>query len=265
MASKGNSIGIIGGSGMLGSAISKALLASDAFDHSNFWVSNRSGGAPDFGQNLDIHVTKDNQELVDCCDVILLCVPPAQFPDIDIRAPEQLIISVMAGVSIHEITSKTGAVRVVRAMSSPAAAMALAYSPWVANAEITAKDRTIVSSIFEACGKTDEIFDERQLDHFTAMTGPVPGFVAYFAQCMVDHATKQGIAPGVADRAIRQLFLASGTMLDNSAASPADHVREMIEYAGTTAAGLNAMIGSGLSKTISDGLLAAATKARSMS
>lgn len=258
------SIGIVGGSGMLGSAISSGLLRSEAFEHSNFWVSNRSGQAPEFGHSPDIHVTKDNQELVDACDVVILCVPPTHFSDIDVRASDKLVISVMAGVTIDEMKSKTGADRIVRAMSSPAASLALAYSPWVASAEITAGDRDIVSNIFGACGETDEVFDERQLDHFTAMTGPVPGFVAYFAQCVVDHATSQGISPKVADRAVRQLFLAGGTMLANGEASPADHVREMIEYAGTTAAGLNAMIDSALSKTVSDGLLAAADKAKSM-
>ena len=264
METTGNTIGIIGGSGMLGSAILSALLGSKAFEQSNFWVSNRGGDASGGDQCSIVHFTKDNQELVDACDVIILCVPPARFPDIDIRAPDRLVISVMAGVTIDEMKSKTAAVRVVRAMSSPAASLSMAYSPWIASAETTSADRNIVRNIFGACGTTDEVFDEQQLDHFTAMTGPVPGFVAYFTQCMVDHATSQGIAPEVADRAIRQLFLAGGTMLATDKASPADQVRWMIEYAGTTAAGLIAMERSTLSKTISDGLLAAADQARSI-
>ncbi|UWR01917.1 NAD(P)-binding domain-containing protein [Ruegeria conchae] len=264
METAGNTIGIIGGSGMLGSAISGALLGSGAFEQSNFWVSNRSGAASGVEQRSSINFTKDNQKLVDACDVIILCVPPARFPDIAIRAPNKLVISVMAGVTIDEMKSKTAAVRVVRAMSSPAASLSMAYSPWIASAETTPADKNIVSKIFGACGTTDEVFDEQQLDHFTAMTGPVPGFVAYFAKCMVDHATSQGIAPDVADRAIRQLFLAGGTMLAADSASPADQVRWMIEYAGTTAAGLIAMERSTLSKAISDGLLAAADKARSI-
>lgn len=258
------SIGIIGGSGMLGSSISSALLASETFEPSNFWISNRSGKAPELGLNAEIHFTKDNQELVDACDVIILCVPPAHFADVNIRASDRLVVSVMAGVMVDEIQSKTGSLRVVRAMSSPAASLSLAYSPWVASADATARDRDIVNVIFSSCGATDEIFDEEQMDHFTAMTGPVSGFVAYFAQCMVDHAVEQGIEPDVADRAIRQLFLAGGTMLAKGNASPADHVREMIEYDGTTAAGLTAIMDSPLSKAVSDGLSAAADKAKSM-
>ena len=83
MAVTGGSIGIVGGTGMLGSAILGALLGSKAFEHANFWVSNRSGAAPEFEHGSGIHVTKDNQELADGCDIIILCVPPAHFADID--------------------------------------------------------------------------------------------------------------------------------------------------------------------------------------
>ena len=97
-----------------------------------------------------------------------------------------------------------------------------------------------------------------------AMTGPVPGFVAYFAQCMVDYATDAGISPDVADRAIRQLFLAGGTILAKDGPTPAEHVAGMIDYAGTTAAGLASMQTSPIARSISDGLDAAVAKARSM-
>ena len=264
MANSGNNIGIIGGAGMLGSAISKALLASGAVDPHRFWVSNRTGAAPDFGQSSGINVTTDNKRLVDACDTIVLCVPPASFPGIQIDATDKLVISVMAGVTSDRIASQTGAARVVRAMSSPAASLALAYSPWFASDAVTVQDREVVRRLLEACGATDQVFEESQIDHFTAMTGPVPGFVALFAQCMVDHAERQGIDPQVADRAVRQLFLAGGTMLARDSARPADHVRWMIDYAGTTAAGLNAMIDAGISKTISDGLMAAADRGKSL-
>ena len=149
-------------------------------------------------------------------------------------------------------------------MSSPAAAIGLAYSPWVATTAVTAADRDWVARIFEACGTTDEITEEGHLDMFTAMTGPVPGFVALYAQCMADHAVRSGIDPAIADRAVRQLFFSAGAMLAHGAATPADHVRQMIDYAGTTAAGLIAMKNSGIARAISDGLDAAAEKARNM-
>jgi pyrroline-5-carboxylate reductase len=258
------SIGIIGGSGMLGGAMSSALLSQPIFEDLQFWISNRSGKAPEFESRQNVHVTSDNQQLVDACDIVILCVPPAHFADLQIDVGKCLVISVMAGVTVRDLQQATGSSRIVRAMSSPAAALSLAYSPWFASADVSAADKEMVTKIFSALGTTDELTAEAHLNHFTAMTGPVPGFVAYFAQCMVDHAVKQGIAPEIADRAVRQLFLASGRMLAEDEATPAEQVQAMVDYAGTTAAGLTNMIDSDLSDAISAGLMAAARKAEEM-
>jgi pyrroline-5-carboxylate reductase len=146
-------------------------------------------------------------------------------------------------------------------MSNTAAKIGLAYSPWCASTDLGDKDREWTQKIFEACGLTDEVPDENQIDHFTAITGPAPGFVAYYADCMVKYALKHGIDPVIADRAIRQLFHASGVLLSQSKASPEEHVSDMISYAGTTAAGLEVMKSSSLAESIEQGLEAAYQKA----
>ncbi|MBC7283838.1 pyrroline-5-carboxylate reductase dimerization domain-containing protein [Hoeflea sp.] len=257
-------IGIIGGSGMLGRAIAHALLNRMVLPASDLWISSRSGQHTGFEQFPDVNMTTDNAQLCDACEIVILAVPPALAPRIGVHVPGKLVISVMAGMTIGELQALTGSHRVVRAMSSPAAELGLAYSPWHASPAIDADDRDRVTSIFSACGATDEIGDENHLDHFTAMTGPVPGFVAFYAQCMIDYAVKAGIPPEIADRAIRQLFFSAGTMLAHGEASPADHVQQMIDYAGTTAAGLIAMKNSPIPDAIAEGLGAAVEKARNI-
>lgn len=260
MVQEQRTLGIIGGSGMLGAALLRAVLRQEGWQGGwQVTISNRSGRAPDWAAG--VAVTTSNVELVAGCDTVLLSLPPAVFAEMDLDLSGKLVISVMAGVDLEALQAQTGASRVVRAMSSPAAGQGLAYSPWVASAAVDRADRQRVTQLFEACGATDEIVEEPLLDHFTAMTGPVPGFVAFFAEAMINHAIVQGIPPEIADRAIRQLFLASGQMLAEGA-SAAEHVQEMVDYAGTTAAGLEAMRASPLSDLISAGLTAAAQKAR---
>jgi len=260
MAQEQRSLGIIGGSGMLGVALLRAVLGQESLQGGwQVTISNRSGVAPDWAAG--VAVTTSHAELAAGCDTVLLCLPPAVFADMELDLSGKLVISVMAGVDLAALQVQTGASRVVRAMSSPAAAQGLAYSPWVGSAAVDSADRQLVIQLFEACGATDEIAEEPLLDHFTAMTGPVPGFVAFFAEAMINHATAQGIPPEIADRAIRQLFLASGQMLTEGA-SAAEHVQDMVDYAGTTAAGLEAMRASPLAELISAGLTAAAQKAR---
>ncbi len=257
-----HSIGIVGGSGALGSAIAHALLRDRFVAPERFWISNRSGKASGFEKWPGTQFTTRNQELVDACQIVLLSVPPHLASSVGINAENRLVISVMAGVSIEQIEQQTRAQRIVRAMSSPAAEIGLAYSPWCASASVSDEDRDWTRGLFDACGLTDEVPNEEQIDLFTALTGPVPGFVAYYADCMVQYAVKHGIDPTIADRAMRQLFHASGIVLAKSETSPGEHVREMIAYAGTTAAGLEAMKVSTLAASIEQGLDAAFQKAR---
>lgn len=257
-----HSIGIIGGTGQLGSAIAHGLLRNQFMTPERLWISSRSGNTAGFEEELGIRFTMRNQDLVDACRIVIVSVPPHLASTVGVNAEDRLVISVMAGVSMAQIEQQTHTRRVVRAMSNPAAEIGLAYSPWCASADLADEDREWTRRIFEACGQTDEVPDEDQIDHFTALTGPVPGFVAYYADCMVAYALKNGIDPVIADRAIRQLFHASGVVLAESKPSPGEHVRDMIDYAGTTAAGLKAMKASPLATSIEQGLAAAYQKAQ---
>ena len=257
-----HSIGIVGGTGQLGGAIARGLLRNQFMTPGRLWISSRSGNTSGFEEGLRIRFTIRNQELVDACQIVIVSVPPHLASSVDINAEDRLVISVMAGVSMEQIEQQTRAKRIVRAMSNPAAEIGLAYSPWCGSADLTDEDREWTRRLFEACGMTDEVPDQEQIDQFTAMTGPVPGFVAYYADCMVEYAVKHGIDPAIADRAMRQLFHASGVVLAESEASPGEHVRDMIAYAGTTAAGLKAMKASPLAASIEQGLEAAYQKAQ---
>jgi pyrroline-5-carboxylate reductase len=257
-------VGVIGGNGQLGGAIARAWLRSRTLEPGQLWISSRSGNTAGFEAWDGIHFTTDNQRLVDACEVVVLSVPPDQAPAIGVEAEGRLLISVMAGVSADFLRRLTRTDRIVRAMSSPAADIGLAFSPWCAGSAVSGDDRRTVRSLLDACGRSDEVPDERQIDLFTALTGPVPGFVACFADCMVQYAVKRGIDPAIADRAIRQLFLASGTVLAASSEQPGDHVRDMIAYAGTTAAGLKVMLDSPLAEVIADGLDAAVERTGSI-
>lgn len=258
------SLGIIGGTGMLGSAIARGLLRSGALGPEGIWVSSRSGGTAGLDARGPVRATDDNQALADACQIVVLSVPPAAAAGLSLDARDRFVVSVMAGVTVDRLREITGAGRIVRAMSSPAAERGLAYSPWFAAPGVPDDDRRHVAALFAAVGLTDEVPDEGQLDLFTAMTGPVPGFVAFYAACMVRYATDRGVAPATADRAVRQLFLAAGVMLAADPPSPADHVRRMLDYAGTTAAGLETMQDGPLAEAIADGLDAALRRAQTI-
>ena len=256
--------GIIGGSGMLGRAIAMANLTRGGVPEEDLWIANRDGRRDGFEDFPDVTVTAKPQALVDACDVVLLSIPPAHFPALKVRAEGKLVLSVMAGITIAAMEKKTGADRIARGMSSPVAELGLAHSSFCATTGVTDADRAAIHRLFDPCGVVDEVAEEPLMDVFCALTGPVPGFVAYYAACMTDAVVAQGMPADVADRAVRQLFLASGTALKEWPETPGEQVQAMIDYAGTTAAGLIEMKNRPLADAIAAGLEAATLKAREM-
>lgn len=256
MAVRGQTVGLVG-AGQLGGAIGAALLRAGVVTPRHLWVANRSGPAGELAGLPGVNWTADVARLAARCEVILLALPPAAGRPLRFAGTGRLVVSVMAGVRLDELAAVGGGARVVRAMSSPAAALGMAYSPFFAGEGVSAADRDTVRALFSACGTTDEVPDESQIDVFTAITGPVPGFVAAFADAVQAYAQAQGVAPDVARRAVGQLFHAAGAMLAGSDRPAADFVAEMVDYAGTTAAGLEALRAAGLTEAVAEGLEAA--------
>ena len=255
-------LGIVGGTGWLGGALGRAFLASGALAHDELIVSNRSGARSGYEQHPEVVVTTDLEVLLAKARTVMLAVPPADFGRMSFAAGDRLVISIMAGASIARIAEHCGAEAIVRTMPNVGAEQGLCYTPWFANDGVTAAQRAAVQSLFESCGLADELGSEDQIDYFTALTGPVPGFVAHYADCMAAHAVAHGLPRRIAERAVKQLFHASGVAMARSILSPAEQVSLMIDYDGTTAAGLRRMLQSDLRDDIGAGIEAAWAKAK---
>ncbi|MER5170611.1 pyrroline-5-carboxylate reductase family protein [Thioclava kandeliae] len=253
-------IGFVGGRGMLGHAMVLGLLKA-GMPAANLTIFSRSD-RPLPAVFEGVGLSQELGEISDLCDIAVLVLPPAEAGALRIRFEGRLVASVMAGVDFSRLGRIAPGAQLVRAMSSPAASGGLAYSPWVAQEEPTSDMVVQIETMFGALGQCDRLEREADLALFTAMTGPVPGFVALFAEYMQDYLEEHGIAPETADRATRQLFLGAGQLLSSEAPRAAQHVQGMIDYDGTTAAGLRVMRKSGIREGIFVGLDAAAQKAR---
>lgn len=254
-------IGILG-AGALGGAIARGLLGARAMRPDALELTSRSGTWSGARAHPDVAVGTDAQAMAERSRAVILALPPAAMAGLSLDLSGRLVISVMAGIPASRIAALTGATRVVRAMSSPAAARRLAYSPFWTAPGCEHGDASRVLAILDALGLADRVASEAQIDAFTAMTGPVPGFVAVFAAAMVRFAESRGVEPGIAERAIRQLFIAGADAMLTG--RPQDHVRAMLDYAGTTAAGIEAMRAAGLDRAVDTGLAAAEARARAL-
>jgi len=254
-------MGVIGGAGWLGGAMISAILRAGVASPQNLTSSYRRERPTRFN---DVYWTENNQELVERSDVIIVSVRPADWPALDLVVGDKLVISVMAGIPLSQLSERSGTRRVVRALPNAAAEVEKSFTPWVASADVTDHDRSIVRAIFEACGSAEEVGNEADIDYLTGLSGSGPAFPALLASAMVRDAVARGFSHDMAQRAVTAVVIGAGRLREARTESPADTVETFLSYRGTTAAAIEAMREAGFEVAVSAGLSAALEKSASM-
>ena len=250
-------LGIIGGNGWIGGAVARAVTEAGLLAPGGLTLSCRSA-PPAWLPGAEW--THDNQALADRSDVVILSVPPQAWPAIAVTAPGKLVISVMAGVALADIAARLGTARVVRALPNAAAEVGRSYTPWTATAEVTDADRETVQAILRCFGTGDELADEAGIDYMTGLSGTGPAYPALLAVAMMRDAVAHGLPPETARRAVTAMLVGTGRLLEEKGENPEDTVAAFVDYAGVTAAGIEAMRAAGFDAAVSVGLAAALEK-----
>ncbi|WP_018236297.1 pyrroline-5-carboxylate reductase [Ensifer sp. BR816] len=254
-------IGIIGGSGWLGGAIVEAILDRGLASPENLTLSYRSE-QPTGVQG--VRWTKNNQELADRSDMIIVSVRPADWPPLMVDVHGKLVVSVMAGVRLRDLAHHHNTERAVRSLPNAAAEVGKSYTPWIGSEGVNEQDRATVRAIFDACGTQDEVASESDIDYLTGLSGSGPAFPALLADAMMRDAVSRGIKPDVARRAVTTVLVGSGRLFEKNGECPADTVEAFVSYRGTTAAAIEAMRAAGFDAAVRDGLAAAYQKSMNM-
>jgi pyrroline-5-carboxylate reductase len=255
-------LGVIGGGGWLAQTILKALLQKGVYTESQVGLSYRSTPQVVFSPGL---LTRDSAELVDACETIIVSVRPVDFRNITINASGKLVISVMAGISLEQLSRSTKSDRIIRAMPNVAASVGQSYTPWIASPATTLADRTTASQMFEACGLCDEVSREYDLDYLTCLSGSGPAFPTLLAEALRVDAISRGIAPAIAERAVQQLLIGTGRLFEAAPKSTSHIIAEFVEYQGIVAAAINGMKQAGFDSSVQAGMTAALQRTKTIS
>ena len=257
----GYRIGLIGGCGVIGSAILKGLVANGV-PCSDLIASGTRHRAN--GLSEGIAYTTDNDRLITESDFIVLAVRPQDFRTMSLNVGGRPLLSVMAGVTVAELIQTTKAGFVIRALPNAAAGVGKSFTPYFTNGVVPLAVRATAETICRAIGVCTEVDAEDAIDYFTGLTGSGLGFVAILADAMIEHAVGRGFAAEMVTEAIRVVFEGSGLLIGRGAESPREITEQLKGYRGTTEAALSAMEEAGFRSTIALGLDAAEQRAKSM-
>lgn len=203
--------------------------------------------------------------------VVLLAVKPQMMNDVlpglcRFLADDTLIISIAAGTTLERLSTLAGGhSRIIRAMPNTPAAVGRGATVMVSDSGVTADDHALAASLLSAVGNVYTAEREEQIDAVTALSGSGPAYVFHMIECMAAAGESLGLSPALALALARDTVAGAGELACRSGEDPAVLRKQVTSPGGTTAAGLNILMGEqGLAPLILATLTAAADRSREL-
>ena len=230
-------IAFIGG-GAMGEAIAKCLLTKMVAAPQDMVVSDVSRVRREFlSRKYGVNALADNREAVRNADLIILAVKPQNLPQVmgEIRglAPEQLVLSIVAGATLSGLCRGLSHSTVIRAMPNMPAQIGEGMTIWTATAETEQKQKRLAQIVLGALGKEIYVADEKYLGMATALSGSGPAYVFLFIEALIDGGVHIGLPRDMAQELVIQTILGSTCTVEKTGKHPAD-LRNMVTSPGGT-------------------------------
>jgi pyrroline-5-carboxylate reductase len=220
-------------------------------------------------RQVGIRTEASNRAAVPFGQIIFLTVKPQDLPTLlgevgPLLGPEQLVVSIAAGVPLARIESAfAGATPVIRVMPNTPALVRAGMAVLALGAHAGRRDEELVLRIFNAVGKAVTL-PERALDAVTALSGSGPAFISVVVEALIDGGVRVGLPRDVATTLAVQTTLGTAAMLAQTGEHPA-RMKDMVTSPGGTAiAGVHALERGGLRLALIDAIVAATERSREL-
>ncbi|NML67839.1 pyrroline-5-carboxylate reductase [Hymenobacter sp. RP-2-7] len=203
------------------------------------------------------------EDCVPGADIIILAVKPQDSPALfaqlqGLVQPQQLVLSIMAGVQINTLRQALGTPKVIRAMPNLPSQIGMGMTAFTSTDEVTRAELVQVQNLLSTTGKTVYVEQESAIDASTAISGSGPAYVYYCMEALMAAAAQMGFAPAEAELLVSQTFRGAVELYSQSGLSCQDWIARVASKGGTTEAALGAF-GQG---AVREGLMAGAEAAR---
>ena len=221
-----------------------------------------------FEQQVGIHVTADNNNIMSTCDVIVLAVKPQVIKDVLLplepllQQYRPLILSIAAGVTEKDIDRWAGgSLPIVRAMPNTPALVGSGATGLYANTQVTEEQHDLAESLMRAVGVTVWLEHETLLDPVTALSGSGPAYFMLFMEALEQAAIDQGLDSETAHLLVLETCLGAAKLAMESEEELDELRRRVTSPGGTTEKALMVMEDADIKAIIGKAFNAASLRA----
>jgi len=255
------------GAGNMGLTYAEGMAQSPLLNRRNlmiFDVSAEKLSSLDKISYFDVY-----ENLGDClpkADIVFVAVKPYHSDELfkkmkEMVNPDQLIISLMAGVTIETIQGSLNLKKIIRAMPNLPAKVGLGMTAFTAAKEVTRVELLMVRNLLDTTGEAIHVENENFINASTGISGSGPAYVFYFMQSMMEAALKMGFSQNDSKILVTQTFEGAVKLFTESDLSPNSWMNKVASKGGTTRAALDSMEDNNVKELIKEAAYAAFNRA----
>ncbi|QFZ55029.1 pyrroline-5-carboxylate reductase [Oceanihabitans sp. IOP_32] len=255
------------GAGNMGLTYAEGMSKSKLLNKNKIMILDKSAEKiEELNQVSYFDAYSELEHCVPKADVIFIAVKPYHAVDVfknikSLVKTEQIIVSIMAGVTIGKIKELTGLEKVVRAMPNLPAQIGKGLTSYVTSKEVSRIEILTIASLLNATGKSIHVSNEKLIDASTGISGSGPAYVFYFMQSMMEAALQMGFSKNDSTVLVSQTFTGAIELFNQSSLSPNSWMDKVASKGGTTRAALDSMEDNNVNELIKEAAFSAFNRA----
>ena len=199
------------------------------------------------------------------CQVKLLSVKPQQLKEIseldNHKKNENLLVSILAGVSLDKLIQKFPNHRCVRVVTNIPITVGKGLTGIAWGEDISEDQKQFTKKLFKNSSKIYE-FTEDYLDTFLALTSSGPAIIALIIEALSDGGLSSGLQKKLSEELVMEMILGTITLIKQKNLSTADLRNIVTSPGGTTISALRVLENKNLRSALIESIVSACNRSK---
>ena len=219
-----------------------------------------------YKHNINVYKsTSKEAKIIWDCDVKLLSVKPQHLNDVsepsNIKSKNNLLVSILAGVSLNKLSQKFPNHRCVRVITNIPITVEKGLTGIAWGEKITKDQKQLTNKLFENTSKIYE-FSEDYLDIFLALTSSGPAIVALIIEALSDGGLSGGLPKILSEELVMEMILGTISLIKEKNLTTSELKNLVTSPGGTTISALRVLEKKSIRSALIESIVSASNRSK---
>jgi len=216
--------------------------------------------------NINVYKSSTKEaKIIWDCQVKLLSVKPQHLKDItednNLRNKDNLLVSILAGVSINKLSQKFPNHRCVRVVTNIPITVGKGLTGIAWGETITHDQKQFTKKLFQNTSKIFE-FTEDYLDIFLALTSSAPAIIALIIEALSDGGLSGGLSKKLSEELVLEMMLGTISLIKEKKLSTSELKNLVTSPGGTTISALRVLEKKSIRSALIESIVSASNRSK---